>query len=191
MHRNNPARSRRFPVVDHDSETRVVGCNAFPPHAVSAPVSASALTIDMIIDWPKGDVSPRFPKHGRRQDRVLQEPKREPPRRMPRMRSPLLLRRPDSDGFILIEYQVIRILDRYRQRSPGSPESGGILLGYRRELHLPGHRHHKDRDGRSHAYQPRWVEQGTRREHTGLMLDTLSRAAAALGRKVKVELVAA
>lgn len=52
------------------------------------------------------------------------------------MRSPLLLRRPDDDGFILIEDQVIRILDRYRQRSSGSPESGGILLGYRRELHL-------------------------------------------------------
>ena len=52
------------------------------------------------------------------------------------MRSPLLLRRPDDDGFILIEDQVIRIFDRYRQRSPDSPEAGGILLGYRRELHL-------------------------------------------------------
>jgi integrative and conjugative element protein (TIGR02256 family) len=55
---------------------------------------------------------------------------------MPWVRSPFLLRRPDEDGFILIEDQVIRILDRYRQRSSGSPESGGILLGYRRELHL-------------------------------------------------------
>jgi integrative and conjugative element protein (TIGR02256 family) len=52
------------------------------------------------------------------------------------MRSPLLLRRPDDDGFILIEDQVIRIVDQYRQRSSGSPESGGILLGYRRGLHL-------------------------------------------------------
>ena len=55
---------------------------------------------------------------------------------MPWMHSPLLLRRPDDDGFILIEDQVIRVLDRYRQRLSGSPESGGILLGYRRELHL-------------------------------------------------------
>lgn len=52
------------------------------------------------------------------------------------MRSPLLLRRPDADVFILIEDHVVRILDRYRQRSPDLPESGGILLGYRRERHL-------------------------------------------------------
>lgn len=52
------------------------------------------------------------------------------------MRSPLLLRRPDDDGFILIEDQVICILDQYRQRLSGSPESGGILLGFRRERHL-------------------------------------------------------
>lgn len=55
---------------------------------------------------------------------------------MPGMFEPLLLRRPDDDGFILIEDQVIRTLDQYRQRLPDSPESGGILLGYRRERHL-------------------------------------------------------
>lgn len=60
MRRNDPARSKRFPVVDHDPETRVVGCNAYTPYAVSAPMSASALAIDMIIDWLKGNVSPRF-----------------------------------------------------------------------------------------------------------------------------------
>ena len=55
---------------------------------------------------------------------------------MPWMHSPVLLRRPDDDGFILIEYQVICMVDQYRQRSPGSSESGGILLGFRRERHL-------------------------------------------------------
>ncbi len=52
------------------------------------------------------------------------------------MQRPILLRRPDDDGFILIEDQVIRFLAPYRQRLPDSPESGGILLGYRRESHL-------------------------------------------------------
>lgn len=65
MRRNdNPARSKRFQVIDHDPETRIVGCNAYTPYAVSAPMSASALAIDMIIDWLKGDVSPRFRTRG-------------------------------------------------------------------------------------------------------------------------------
>lgn len=60
MRRNDPARTPRFPVIDHDPVTRIVGCSAYTPYAVSAPMSASALAIDMIIDWLKGDVSPRF-----------------------------------------------------------------------------------------------------------------------------------
>jgi len=60
MRRNDLARSQRFPVIDHDPETRVVGCNAYTPYAVSAPMSASALAIDMLVDWLKGNVSPRF-----------------------------------------------------------------------------------------------------------------------------------
>lgn len=61
MRRNDdPMRSQRFPVIDHDPEMRIVGCSAYTPYAVSAPMSACALAIDMIIDWLKGDVSPRF-----------------------------------------------------------------------------------------------------------------------------------
>ena len=60
MRQNDPARSQRFPVVHHDPETRIVGCSAYTPYAVSAPMSASALAVDMVIDWLKGDVSPRF-----------------------------------------------------------------------------------------------------------------------------------
>lgn len=60
MRRNDPARTPRFQVTDHEPETRIVGCSAYTPYGVSAPMSASALAIDMIIDWLKGDVSPRF-----------------------------------------------------------------------------------------------------------------------------------
>lgn len=60
MRRNDPARSQRFPMTDHDPETRIVGCSAYTPYAVSAPMSASALAIDMIADWLKDNVSPRF-----------------------------------------------------------------------------------------------------------------------------------
>lgn len=60
MRQNDPARTPRFSVIDHDPETRIVGCSAYTPYAVSAPMSASALAIDMIIDWLRGDVSPRF-----------------------------------------------------------------------------------------------------------------------------------
>lgn len=60
MRRNDPARSQRFPIVDHHPETRVIGCSAYTPYAVSAPMSASALAIDMIADWLQGNVSPRF-----------------------------------------------------------------------------------------------------------------------------------
>ncbi len=59
MRQNDPPRTPRFPVLDHDPETRIVGCSAYTPYAVSAPMSACALAIDMIIDWLKGDVSPR------------------------------------------------------------------------------------------------------------------------------------
>lgn len=60
MRRNDPARTPRFPVIDYDPETRLVGCSAYTPYAVSAPMSAAALAVDIIIDWLKGDVSPRF-----------------------------------------------------------------------------------------------------------------------------------
>lgn len=97
------------------------------------------------------------------------------------MRSPLLLRRPDADGFILIEDHVVRILDRYRQRSPNLPESGGILLGYRRERHLhvtdatvPRKQDnqtrtcfHRSADPHRHAAHARWRESGGTMDYLG------------------------
>lgn len=52
------------------------------------------------------------------------------------MLTPLVLRRPDDDGFVLIEERVLQVLARHRQLLQGVPESGGILLGYRRGPHL-------------------------------------------------------
>ena len=52
------------------------------------------------------------------------------------MLTPLVLRRPDDDGFVLIEERVLQVLVRHRQLHQGAPEAGGILLGYRRGSHL-------------------------------------------------------
>lgn len=52
------------------------------------------------------------------------------------MLTPLVLRRPDDDGFVLIEERVLQLFGQHRQLLQGAPESGGILLGYRRGSHL-------------------------------------------------------
>ena len=41
-----------------------------------------------------------------------------------------------SDGLVLIEKDVLDALEGFRQRKRDSPESGGILLGFRRGPHL-------------------------------------------------------
>lgn len=53
-------RQDRFPVLANPPRTRFRGCGSFTPYAVSAPMSAAALATDMISDWLKGSVSPRF-----------------------------------------------------------------------------------------------------------------------------------
>ena len=55
---------------------------------------------------------------------------------MPGMFTPLVLRRPDDDGFVLIEERVLQVFTQHRQLHQSTPESGGILLGYRRGSHL-------------------------------------------------------
>lgn len=52
------------------------------------------------------------------------------------MFTPILLRRPDDDGFVLVEERVLQTFARHRQLHWNAPESGGILLGYRRGRHL-------------------------------------------------------
>ncbi|BBU30277.1 hypothetical protein BTHE68_40110 [Burkholderia sp. THE68] len=50
----------RFPVLEHAAHTRFLGCRSFTPYAVSSPMYAATLATDVVIDWLKGDPSPRF-----------------------------------------------------------------------------------------------------------------------------------
>ena len=52
------------------------------------------------------------------------------------MFTPLVLRRPDDDGFVLVEGRALQVFSRHRQLHHCTSESGGILLGYRRGSHL-------------------------------------------------------
>ena len=58
--RGSQYRQERFPVLKHEPKVGFVGCHSFTPYAVSAPLQAASLATDMIIDWTKGNPSPRF-----------------------------------------------------------------------------------------------------------------------------------
>jgi len=53
-------RKERFPVLDGAAKTRFLGCRSFTPYSVSSPLAVTALATDMVIDWLKGNVAPRF-----------------------------------------------------------------------------------------------------------------------------------
>lgn len=53
-------RQERFQVLDAPPRKQFRGCSSFTPYAVSAPMSAAALAADLVSDWLKGAVSPRF-----------------------------------------------------------------------------------------------------------------------------------
>lgn len=53
-------RKERFNVLIDPPKIGYKGCASFTPYAVSAPMHASSLAIDLIIDFMKGDPSPRF-----------------------------------------------------------------------------------------------------------------------------------
>ncbi len=50
----------RFPVLKQEPERRQIGCRAFTPYAVSAPMHAAALATDVVVDWLQAAPSPRF-----------------------------------------------------------------------------------------------------------------------------------
>lgn len=51
----------RFPVLKDETERRQVGCHAFTPYAISAPLQAAGLVAEMVVDWLKSkSPSPRF-----------------------------------------------------------------------------------------------------------------------------------
>lgn len=53
-------RKERHPLLKKDPERRTMGCRAFTPYAVSAPMQAAALVTDMVCAWLQGDPSPTF-----------------------------------------------------------------------------------------------------------------------------------
>lgn len=60
LRRNDPARTSRFEMPRTPVGEHVLGCRAFTPYAVSAPLGAASLATDAIIAWLRGDPSPRF-----------------------------------------------------------------------------------------------------------------------------------
>jgi hypothetical protein len=53
-------RQDRFPVLKAPPTRKVLGCHAFTPYAISAPLQAAALAADVICDLVQGQPSPRF-----------------------------------------------------------------------------------------------------------------------------------
>jgi molybdopterin/thiamine biosynthesis adenylyltransferase len=53
-------REERFPVLKQPPTTRDVGCHAVTPYSVGAPIEASALATDFVVDWLQGSASPRL-----------------------------------------------------------------------------------------------------------------------------------
>jgi molybdopterin/thiamine biosynthesis adenylyltransferase len=50
----------RFPLLKNDVKVKYLGCQAVTMFPVSAAMSGAALAADMVIDWLRGDPSPRF-----------------------------------------------------------------------------------------------------------------------------------
>lgn len=57
---DNTYRQDRFKVLNEAPINHMIGCHAFTPYAVSSPLQAASLATDVVIDWLKGDPSPRF-----------------------------------------------------------------------------------------------------------------------------------
>jgi molybdopterin/thiamine biosynthesis adenylyltransferase len=53
-------RQERFPVLKRAPDRKILGCHAFTPYAVAAPLQAAALAIDVVCDWLQGRTPPRF-----------------------------------------------------------------------------------------------------------------------------------
>lgn len=56
----NEHRKERLTLLKKPPHYRHLGCRAFTPYAVSAPMHAAALATDLVCSWMNGDPSPRF-----------------------------------------------------------------------------------------------------------------------------------
>lgn len=51
----------RYPVLKHEPQRLQIGCHAFTPYAISAPLQAAGLVTEMVVDWLKHrNPHPRF-----------------------------------------------------------------------------------------------------------------------------------
>lgn len=54
-------RQERYPVLKEEPHRKQMGCAGFTPYAVSAPMTAASLCMEVIVDWLRsGSPSPRF-----------------------------------------------------------------------------------------------------------------------------------
>jgi molybdopterin/thiamine biosynthesis adenylyltransferase len=54
-------RQERYPVLKEQPTRKQLGCIGFTPYAVSAPIAAAALCLEVVVDWLRtGRASPRF-----------------------------------------------------------------------------------------------------------------------------------
>lgn len=54
-------REERYPVLKDEPTRKQLGCNGFTPYAVSAPMAAAALCMEVVVDWLQTRrASPRF-----------------------------------------------------------------------------------------------------------------------------------
>lgn len=90
-------------------------------------------------------------------------------------------RNPFSSGWVLLEERVLDMTTTYRQATAGSTEAGGILMGFRKEVHLhvdaltrpfpTDHRtrtsFRRDRVGHAQAAWSRWSSSGRTSDYLG------------------------
>jgi hypothetical protein len=60
LRQDDVSRTKRFDPAIKEPEVRVRGCDAFTPYAVSAPLMATSLVIDMIASWLANALKLRF-----------------------------------------------------------------------------------------------------------------------------------
>lgn len=54
-------RQERHPVLKGETQRKQLGCGGFTPYAVSAPMAAASLCLEVVVDWlQNGRPSPRF-----------------------------------------------------------------------------------------------------------------------------------
>lgn len=60
LHDPDAHRKERFPILKEPPTRKVLGCHAFTPYAISAPLHATALAVDVVCDWLQGRTSPQL-----------------------------------------------------------------------------------------------------------------------------------